>query len=87
MNGFQELTFNEVQCIDGGKWYDAAITFVTGITGAVGACGLVSGSGIGIATMGVGSLLACGPAGWAVLGVGAVLGAATGAATVAAWKK
>lgn len=37
--------------------------------------------------MGVGSLLACGPAGWAVLGIAAVGGAATGAATVAAARK
>ena len=50
-------------------------------------CGIASGSGVGIESMGVGSLLACGPAGGAVLGIAAVGGAATGAATVAAARK
>lgn len=86
-NGFCEITQEEMQMVNGGKWYDAVLAFAGGISTTVGACGLASGSGVGIASMGVGSLAACGPAGWAVLGIAVVGGAATGAATVAASRR
>lgn len=79
--GFQEITTEEMMEVEGGKWYDAVLTGAGGIITSVAACGYVSGSGAAIATMSVGSLAACGPAGWAVLGVGVICGAATGAAT------
>lgn len=86
-NGFGELSTNEIEQIEGGKWYDAVLAFGGGIATTVGVCGIVSGSGTAIASMGVASLAACGPAGWAVLGIAAVGAAATGAATVAAAKR
>ena len=86
-NGFAELSANDMEMINGGKWYDAVLTFAGGVSTTVGVCGIASGSGVCIASMAVGSLAACGPAGWAVLGIAAVGGAATGAATVAAARK
>ncbi len=86
-NGFCELSMEEMELVNGGRWYDAVLTFAGGIATTVGACGLASGSGAAIASMGVASLAACGPAGWAVLGIATIGGAATGAATVAAAKR
>ena len=86
-NGFCEMTENEMMELEGGKWYDAIFAFGSGIVSTISVCGLLSGSGAGIATMGVGSLAACGPLGWAVLGVGVVGGVATGASTIGAAKK
>ncbi len=68
VNGFQGLNDDEMNLIDGGAWYDAVLTFAGGIATTIGTCALVSGS-TGIATMGVASLAACGPVGWAVIGI------------------
>lgn len=86
-NEFCDMTQDEMEMFNGGKWYDAALTFAGGVATTVGAAGLASGSGSAIASMGVASLAACGPAGWAVIGIGVVGGVATGAATLAAARK
>ncbi len=88
MENFVELSFEEQNMVDGGAWYDAVLTSAGGVMTTLGVCSLISGSSVAsIATMGVGSLAACGPVGWAILGVAVVGGAATGFATVAAARK
>lgn len=85
-NRFCEMNLEETENINGGKWYNAVLTGAGGVATTITICGIASGSGAAIATMGVGALAACGPAGWAILGIAAVGGAATGAATLAAWR-
>ena len=83
-----DIDREEMEYVDGGKWYDAIITFFGGTATAVGLASILSGSSAyAISTMGVASLIACGPIGWGILGVSGVIAVATGAATVAAWKK
>ncbi len=84
-NGFNELNVNEMMEVDGGEWYDGVITGLTGFGVTCAACAYIGGSSV--LTMGVPALVACGPAGWLVLGVGVVGAAASGAAAANAAKK
>lgn len=62
LNGsFNELSFDELFEIDGGKWAEGVLTFSGGISGTLGLMSILGGKTIG--SMAVGSCLACGPSG------------------------
>ncbi|WP_139906159.1 hypothetical protein [Clostridium thermarum] len=80
-----DLNYSEMEALNGGAWYTAVLTFAGGIATTVGAASLIGGASV--SSMAVGALAACGPVGWAIIGIGAVGGVATGLATVDAYRK
>ena len=79
-NGFSELDSLEMMEVEGGDVADALMAGGAGVMTTLGLCSVASGSSVAaIATMSVGALAACGPAGWVVLGIAVAGGAVTGA--------
>lgn len=75
MNGFYELSDNELEQVDGGA---SAEKVGIGLGCIVAGCGAASYfGGSSVLLMGVGACAACGPVGWACIGA-CVLGAAAG---------
>lgn len=73
------MKMEDLSCVNGGGLPEAALTFAGGVTTTVSAMSLLGGSSIG--TIGVAACAACGPVGWAIIGIGVVGGVATGIVT------
>ncbi len=62
------MTAEESEAMNGGGLAERILTGASGVMTTLGVCSLISGSSTAaIASMGVASLAACGPVGWAVL--------------------
>lgn len=86
-NEFCEMTMEEKEVMNGGGIAEGVLTGAGGVMTTLGVCSVISGSSTtAIASMGVASLAACGPIGWAVLGAAVVGGVVTGVAAYNAAK-
>ncbi|MBE6852200.1 MAG: hypothetical protein E7505_01805 [Ruminococcus sp.] len=88
LNGFTELSLNEMDEVNGGGLGDAALKFAGGVSTTCGVIALINGAGtaVSIASIPITAALLSTPAGWAMIGCCVVGGLATAAVTVDALK-